>query len=894
MSIFRPRPRFRFFQAHFLRILFVAGGLALLLCISALPVQAARQADNPLSLQVNYGFDAAYRSESWTPVYVTVDNSGPRVDGTLIVSIYTGPPNSSVIGSVSPWSFQQHVTITPNGHQRFTFYLPFTMGNLNPTGVLATLKDAKGRTLATQTGTTGYAVPPGDLLVGWLSDLNPNQAPLYSMLVKVNLINQSSSLTSSNLTAATFPTQVAVLENFDVMVLDDFASNTLSRQQWQALQIWVNQGGLLIEVGGAQWQRTLGSVPTSLLPVTPNTTQTLPAGTRLLPITGESGQKVAFNQPVTATGASLRKQDGTFSNNSVMLSNGSTPLIVQSRQGQGTICYVAFDLADTPILVWPGISDLWKVLLQSTLGDRLLISNTVLGYPSGPGHLLAHGGVLALTEVATPFNFWIVGILLLGYVLSIGPIRYLLMKRYHWPRGWDWRILFACALVFSLLGYSIAAFQHRGALADNSVSLIRFNQGNAATTQIHTTTYRGIFVPDQGDISMNFSGNSLVQPLAGATLARSSAAFALNPLPATVEAQGGGTKIQLRDLASWSFHPVIQEQDQQIQGGLTTHLALHNDTIEGTVTNNLSTALNDVYVLLPHQFVHIAHLAVGETQTVKLTLANHNITGPLADAIAHQGGLPVPYSPYGNGQHPQTDFQRHAALLSFLNGADFNFQPCQGSCVTRAITATPRATIFATGGNVPHNSIYNDYDPLLLSGAQATLIGWTEQPLQDDTTINGSHPAGQHESFIQAPLSVDTSASAQVPTGFIPSQVVDIQSHRVQTVLPGLYSLLEGSVTFEMQAPVARNASHYFMIQPDLALQPDSQGRVTTGVPSNLRTSLYNWQKGNWEPVSFGQQGATITNPATYTDPNGRILVQISSQNSTPAYFSRPLLAINT
>src|SRR5207253_5687098 len=95
-----------------------------------------------------------------------------------------------------------------------------------------------------------------DLFIGLLADADANFDPLRS----VSLPNQSGSPTTSTLDATTMPTQAAALENFDVIVLDDFNSSALSHAQIAALRTWVNQGGVLIEVGGQNRQRTQGAM----------------------------------------------------------------------------------------------------------------------------------------------------------------------------------------------------------------------------------------------------------------------------------------------------------------------------------------------------------------------------------------------------------------------------------------------------------------------------------------------------------------------------------------------------------------------------------------------------------------------------------------------------------
>jgi hypothetical protein len=213
------------------------------------------------------------------------------------------------------------------------------------------------------------------------------------------------------------------------------------------------------------------------------------------------------------------------------------------------------------------------------------------------------------------------------------------------------------------------------------------------------------------------------------------------------------------------------------------------------------------------------------------------------------------------------------------------------------MTSTTRSALFMTGGQVPHGSIYNDYDPLLIPGAAATLIGWADQPLTDTTSINGQRPSGHQENFIQAPLNIDLSQSKQIPYGLLPSKIADIQSYTAQAALSGLYSLSVGTVTFETQIPSSLSVQRLLITQPDLAAQPDAQGSVPSGAASALRANLYNWQRNAWEPVAFDQaadNSALITQPDAYVGPGGRVLLQISSQNNASIYFSKPLLAVNT
>ena len=60
-------------------------------------------------------------------------------------------------------------------------------------------------------------------------------------------------------------------------------------------------------------------------------------------------------------------------------------------------------------------------------------------------------------------------------------------------------------------------------------------------------------------------------------------------------------------------------------------------------------------------------------------------------------------------------------------------------------------------------------DPLLVTGAQATLIGWSDNRVDttNNVTVNGASPGGTFEDFVQAPLNIDLSQSSSLPPGLI-------------------------------------------------------------------------------------------------------------------------------
>src|SRR6266480_5101991 len=378
------------------------GGVVILLasiCISLFlfPAQASAYTKNsPMispTLQIAVGFEDDSRLNYWTPVQVALSNEGSNFSGVVSVTTYAGLSRPVVVGSILPWSYQTSVVLPHGTQKQFNLSIPLYESPSVPQGIVATLSDNSGKTITTQAARL-FTLPSGSLLIGILSD-HTAESPELSPLSNVSLPYSERSIVLATLNASTMPDEAEVLDNFDVIVLDDFTTSTLSHGQLTALQTWINRGGAFIEIGGPDWQRTLGTLPPQLLPVVVHGTGVLPAGTHLLPIgsptIAETGQKAAsdtLRQSLSISSATLPEGSDTrqeaFSNFETVLGTESNPLIVQAHQGQGVICYVAFDPTVAPLMNWVGTIALWNGLLLRTLGDRSLLPANAPTYTDGP------------------------------------------------------------------------------------------------------------------------------------------------------------------------------------------------------------------------------------------------------------------------------------------------------------------------------------------------------------------------------------------------------------------------------------------------------------------------------------------------------------------------------
>src|SRR5579875_654305 len=834
-------------------------------------------ADGP-TFSVNAGFNTRYRSGNWIPVQISLSNNGADFTGSISI---TSPDAQNYYGNTGSQSSYQVPITLPNGSQKqITLYIPIYS---SAPGITVRLLDGNGNTVRSQSSVL-QPLNQGDVFAGILSDTNTGFGPLNAYTP----FNNSTLLITDFLNASTFPDKATVLKNFDLIILDNFTTSTLSAKQLAALEAWVNGGGALIVAGGPEWQRTLAGLPSSLLPVSVSGTTTLRPGTRLLPVGSPSEQEPGgtVKQPVTVSTGQVTPTGETI------LAQGNTPLIAQGNYGEGTVCYVAFDPTLQPVVGWAGASDLWKGLLLRTLGDSLLANASAGGF-SFQGQTSPFTNLLqSLVPNSLP-SPWILAILLLGYIFILGPVR-MIIVRWRKKRDWSWRIVLSSVVVFSVLTYGLALQQKGTSIVSNRITIVQLSQGGSIS---HVTTYLGIFVPNQGDYHVHFTGDGLVQPSADQYYQSGNPNSGQNTIIAPSQE---GTDVNLQGVDIWTLRSLVSEQDSQVTGGIISHLTLKNGTLTGTVTNTLPAALSDVYVLMPNSYVNIGNLAAGATKSINLPLNTTTNSGTLLAAqIAAANGMPYGY--VGNSQL-QTEKQRHIAIMSALDGIYTSYycgagNPCPVAIYKRGLVIGPGGGTFIFSGGPISSAPTND--PLLIAGAPATLIGWTnaQQPglnINTGVTVNGSSTSGVDETMIQAPLDVQYSGTLNLPSSLLNAQIINVEGSNVQSPVPGFYTLTQGSVTFEFVLPDAAHLQSEDLIlsEPNNVTQIGNTGGSGPLTDGSQQALLYNWDTHSWDPITFTAQTFSPVDTAAYIGPGGRVLVQFGNQNasSNTIVFDKPAL----
>lgn len=388
------------------------------------PPSALAQAPS-LSMDVQVGFDGyCYLGYEWRwcPVRIVVSNEGADIDGEI--RVYAARPQADVYA----------VSASLPGHSRKAFYIYIPVDNVLDR--LSVEIYAGGKVVLFQQVTVSGLLSRSDLLYGVIS----SQPSALNFLGSITPEGRRAVVALLDL--ATLPPNPLGWENLSTLILDDVDTAALDEERRQALETWVSHGGHLIVGGGVGAWRTAAGIA-HLLPVTLEGTQPVENLEALAEWTGIS----VLTGPYAIAATSLREGE-------VVMRQGDLILWARRSYGAGQVDFLAFGAALNPFTRWEGQQKLWS----SILDVRRPVAPVALRYT----YSAREAAAAAIHGIEVP-PVGQIALFLLIYVLLIGPLNYLVLRKLK-RRELAWFTIPALTLGFTLFTY-VTGLQLRGVQA---------------------------------------------------------------------------------------------------------------------------------------------------------------------------------------------------------------------------------------------------------------------------------------------------------------------------------------------------------------------------------------------------------------------------------------------
>src|SRR5438270_150911 len=592
---------------------------------------ATEAATKQVQITVQVGYHNTVKLGQWVPVVVDLTNSGPAVDGTLEVQASNSTGNGGPPIGAATYQTPISLAIGATKHVR-------TYVTLDNPGTVAARVVQNGRVVASQEASVPNT--SSGLMAGIISD-QP------SALDSLGIIRAGLNPLVIHLSPGELSDSAPVLRAFDLLAIDDFATDTLTDAQRNALTDYVMQGGALLLGTGGSWHKTVGGLPPALVPMELTGSRVITPSSALGP------GRVEIATGVVTAGST------------VWLADGNAPLLVESVVGGGVVEMATFDWTQDSITGWSGSATvLRQALVRSTFGNNNSNSSSASVITKfGSGSSLANrGGALSnvlgnLPSLGLP-AWWLIGALVLVYVLLVGPINYFVLRTLN-RRALAWVTVPAIALVGSAGAYGASVATKGTAVLANEVSILHLQPG---WDRAYQEEYTGILTPTRGDYEIGLgAGQRMISPIyyynGGPMSDPNFGSMRVNTSTQTVTLPGM-TAFTLRGMAT-----------EGIVAGprLTGSTTLTAGKLSGTIRNLSTFHFTDGIVFTSNAFAKLGELAPNGTVSFNYQVVGGNSFGGAPIFIT---AYPNAYN--GNPLNSASDLEREnemrTSVLSALMG----------------------------------------------------------------------------------------------------------------------------------------------------------------------------------------------------------------------------------
>ncbi len=767
---------------------------ALLLMLAAVGVTAAA---SPVTLEVRPLLGGRFQSGGWLALAVRMTNDGPPVAGYLVAGTSDGTARRPVD---LPAGARKQVTlyVRPQPFQR-----KIEVRFEQDTTVLA---KAEAAVQVLDGSSAAQVVIVGD---GGGS-------------LRAQLLSRGAGLPEPlSVQPADLPERPEPLTGVEAIVWAA-DSTTLNPAQRRSVERWVAAGGQLIVMGGPDWQARSGAFA-DLLPVS-----------GLHAVDGATAAGLGAWLGGSAPVGKITAASGKVATGALVLARievRGEPLVAAISRGAGRVVYFAVDLASNQFRGWDGGALLWSRLVPEDL-----VSAQAGGGFGGPDQSGAMSQALAsLPSLDVPPAELLLAVIV-GYILLIGPISYLVLRRFD-RRELAWVTAPLLVVLFSACSYGIGSSLKGSEVILNQISLVRVAAGGSAAS---VEAYAGVFSPNKATYDLTVKADALLATLNSPNF---------QPQPQTnqltyVTDQGNPAHLRGLGVSVFGFQSVRADAVVDYQPSLQVEWHVRQTGTEGTVTNTGSVEIEDVAVIGQNTGTLVGNLKPGQSKDFKGSLANLN-GGSVSDQV------------YGfNNGDPSSQTNRslvaRRSVIDALSGFGGVFALKMGGVATPTLAGGP----LVVGWRADHGPI------------EITVDGHVVRRYDQTVEVVSGRPT-----FGPGPVRIEP---AQVSTRIVST------AGQASVQQPGFVSIGNGEVVFSLALPLeASNLAPTkitLLTAPDPSIILGNQGDAGIFLPPGYKASVRNATSGEWLTLGDLSQASSfqITDPASILDADGTIEVRIS------------------
>jgi len=827
------------------------------------------------------GYSGVGSAGQWIPATLDVTNRGRDFSGFIKIGS-AGASNrfsaGNSPGSASQVEYQLAAVLPAGTTKRFTTYVQtgpypvvarmFTRGREQVASARSEITTANGPLIA-------VISDQSDALDEFGLVRLPGEVPVRVIHIKPGEVPESG----------------IALKGFDIVAVTNASTDAFNKTQRQSLAEYAEQGGNLLVTGGANWRKTVPGLPSGLLALKIDETRSVADLTEVRAVF----EAPPLPGPVEVASGKIEVASAPGQNPAatIIFQEAGIALLVESAVGNGRVMFFGADPSQEPLLSWQGTRPLLRQMTMRLLSDRL--ENFTGGF-NGPGMGMNTSASSQLAQAVSNIpsldlpSAKLLGILLVLYILLVGPGNYLFLRRVG-LRDLAWVTIPAVVVVSSVAAYGVGLAKAGSNTIVNRVQIIHPSaESGAAFSQSAV----GVFGPRSDSYTIEHPGRSFVSALGGQTFSIMSAKGVAPeesgsgyPTGNVIVDEAGGV-IQLRGDES-SSRGYFEESFVKLPGGITEDLKIQNGSIRGTVINKLGFNIEEAIAVTGSSFVKIGKM--NSNSPVSLDL-------PLVRPGPRQDGANLAYQIYGPREGVEstvTPAAREQARRIQVLQAILPIDPSQ-----------PSQPMLIAWAKLKGETIRVNGSKTRIQDLTAIVVPLTAAPGQsrngEESRANLVDVSGQFQTYGQT-LSLPEGARAIYEIRLPGANWRNLKLSFSNEVTPLAQKL--GSVPAPMQVPpppipapegvpapntivppapaACKQAGNETICSSSsvIANTPPNQGASPTPGINRMDVSVFNYRSQAWDPVTL-TPGATadeiLLDQPNYLSPTGLLRYRISAK----------------
>lgn len=702
-------------------------------------VEDAAVGSDSLELNVEAGYDGVYMINRQTPVKVTLYNNGEDFKGKVCVKVFSTIKTTYQSGTYI--LYEQNVDLNSGGAGEYNFTI---FPEASATYMNVKVYDQSGNIVAS----SNPVVTPftaEQVITAVVTDTKSNSLDyLKNLHIGEDIYTNTGKNYSTNyvtfLNKDSLPGSSEMLDAFSAIIIDDFHSESLSESQKAAIFNWVEDGGLLIVGTGLNADKTLNGLE-SVFGYTIN------------------GYDTAAYFGGTANIANISIPDSK-----ILDAAGGKTITQFIDAGDGKIVVHGFELGADPIASMSGVIDYLSTFYRDTLPGKFAADRNYNYYPFNIS------SVNRLPSIEKSQLMILIGILI-AYIVIIGPICYLILKKKD-KRERGWVVIPAIAVVFTgaIFGISSSSYQK-----DALLNFMSFTDLNSNSPQ--TDISLGLRTPSKGSVTLSlneklyFTDNSDYY-----NNYSSSQVSEEDTCLYKVNTDDISTSITYYDQSSWQSNLLNTTVSNNVYDGIEGNFTVEGSNIVGTIKNNMDFDLMEVIVGFGGQYQKVGYISAGESLDVSIPLSSEE----------YQKWM-------DNG------YQMLRKMFYGLNEDEY-----QDSMVFRNGISATEAYRIEQRYNLFNSVLFNNNYDLRETGLDVSVIAFSEKRLiEGDKKVNGNVVNENWENMYVKNFKTDLTKSSGyfIPEGYIFADQIYLDNLSEQSYWDiyyyELYTMSSESVTCE-------------------------------------------------------------------------------------------------